>query len=116
MLLSTCHKSVSIFFSVLHRIDHFYPKLTIFPRFGQVLIESLEQYPIEDEEMEIEEGVAVTEQVVNLLDQMIKQGKELKLGNLTGHSATGEDTLNMEEDGDCFVGYGTDISISLVLV
>lgn len=76
----------------------------------------LEQYPIEDEEMEIEEGVAVTEQVVNLLDQMIKQGKELKLGNLTGHSATGEDTLNMEEDGDCFVGYGTEISISLVLV
>ena len=67
--------------------------------------------------MEIEEGVAVTEQVVNLLDQMIKQGKELKLGNLTGHSATGEDTLNMEEDGgDCFVGYGTKISISLMLV
>ena len=69
--------------------------------------------------MEIEEYSAVTEQVVNLLDQMIKQGKELKLGNLTGHSATGEDTLNMDEEGgdDCFVGYGTELrSISLVLV
>ena len=91
-------------------------KWPFFPKSDQFLNAFLEQYPIEDEEMEIEEGVAVTEQVVNLLDQMIKQGKELKLGNLTGHSATGEDTLNMEEDGDCFVGYGTEISISLVLV
>ena len=60
-----------------------------------------EQYPLEDEEMEIEEGVNVTEQVVALLDQMIKQGKQLRI----------LDTSEMENPHeqyteDEFIGYG----------
>ena len=51
--------------------------------------------------MEIEEGVNVTEQVVALLDQMIKQGKQLRI----------LDTSEMENPHeqyteDEFVGYG----------
>lgn len=36
----------------------------------------LEQRPIGDEEMELEEGLAATEQVIQLLDQIISQGKQ----------------------------------------
>lgn len=57
-----------------------------------------EQYPLEDEEMEIEEGVNVTEQVVALLDQMIRQGKELRFWE--------SDTTEEKCTEDEFVGYG----------
>ena len=64
--------------------------------------------------MEIEEGLAVTEQVVLLLDQMIKQGKELAMGMFGSQENIPELTgpvpdVNSEEntDGESeFIGYG----------
>ena len=51
--------------------------------------------------MEIEEGVNVTEQVVALLDQMIKQGKQLRILD----TSEMENPLEQCTD-DEFIGYG----------
>lgn len=48
--------------------------------------------------MEIEEGVNVTEQVVALLDQMIRQGKELRFWE--------NETTDEKCTEDEFIGYG----------
>ena len=50
--------------------------------------------------MEIEEGVQVTEQVIQLLDQMIKQGKELRILEPDDHEE------NIVAEDIEFVGYG----------
>ena len=54
--------------------------------------------------MEIEEGVHVTEQVIELLDQFIKQGKELHILDNTTTSL--ERQHQQEHHVDEFVGYG----------
>ena len=51
--------------------------------------------------MEIEEGVNVTEQVVALLDQMIRQGKELRFWE--------NETTDEKCTEDEFIGYGKNV-------
>ena len=61
--------------------------------------------------MEIEEGVHVTEQVIELLDQFIRQGKELHILDNTAASTSLEHHQQQQQQQnqqieDEFVGYG----------
>ena len=58
--------------------------------------------------MEIEEGVHVTEQVIELLDQFIRQGKELHILDNTAASSLEHHHQQQQQQQieDEFVGYG----------
>lgn len=67
----------------------------------------LEQHPIGDEEMELEEGLAATEQVILLLDQIISQGKQnLDENGLSNPFNMTREALSDENPDETFTGYG----------
>lgn len=93
------------------------------PNLGQSESSILEQHPIGDDEMDLEEGLAATEQVIQLLDQIIQQGKEVQLENgelelpgLNNPFITTvenlETTFGQTKD-ESFTGYGEDIPLPL---
>ena len=66
----------------------------------------LEQHPIGDEEMELEEGLAATEQVIQLLEQIISQGKQSLDDERLSMNPFNVTRGPSEENLETFEGYG----------
>ena len=75
------------------------------PPDGALEESQLEQRPIGDEEMELEEGLAATEQVIQLLDQIISQGKQ-SLDEEKQNYANPFNVTPPPGDATEFIGYG----------